>query len=129
MVPRVAANLGLVAAEIRRLALTGDELQAYDLGCELDGCVQILRAEARITDVVQIDHLASLRTYWFRRIRVAVRAVLPSGPALVSEARPRSRIQPILSPSTIAVMRCLATFSLAVFGETMRAHKLAEQTA
>jgi hypothetical protein len=52
----VAAHGDLVAAEIRRLALTGDELQADDVGGEADRAVEVGRADAHVTDVVQVDH-------------------------------------------------------------------------
>ena len=56
MVPRIAAHLGLVAAEIRRVALARDQLQPDDVGGEADRPVQVLRAEPRIADVMQVDH-------------------------------------------------------------------------
>ena len=52
----VAAHGDLVAAEIRRLALTGDELQADDVGGEADRAVEVGRADAHVTDIVQVDH-------------------------------------------------------------------------
>ena len=56
MVARVAAHLGLVAAEVGGVAFARDQLQPDDVGGEADRAIQVLRAEAGIADVVQVDH-------------------------------------------------------------------------
>ena len=56
VVARVAAHRNLVAAEIGRLALARDELQADDVGGEADRAIEVGRADAHVADVVQVDH-------------------------------------------------------------------------
>ncbi len=56
VVARITAHRDLVAAEIRRLALACDKLQADDVGCEAHRAVKVGRADADVADVVQVDH-------------------------------------------------------------------------
>ncbi len=56
VVARVAARRGLVAAEVGGLAFPAREFQADDAGRELDGRIEIGRADPQIADVVEIDH-------------------------------------------------------------------------
>ena len=59
MVTRIAAHVDLVAAEEGRVAFACDQLQSDDVGGEADRGVEVLRAEARVADVVEVDHLGA----------------------------------------------------------------------
>lgn len=59
MVAGVTAHVDLVAAEVGGVAFARDQLQSDNLGGEADRGVEVLRAEARVADVVEVDHLGA----------------------------------------------------------------------